>query len=202
MAANIDAVMAVILALGIGMIGILPEEVLGGPEDSSQLISAAGLLALGIVATVILRHQLRVDRRFDHLESLVEEVAPRKSTSIASDDESLEVRFKDLALRLEGTFAELADLEAAMHARAAVARRLAAEAETNRLEAESSREAAQLRKEEADAFDRLLGTKIDAVAEKVDQRGRRTQRRYMLAGVAFGLAASVILDVVKAQLGS
>ncbi|GAA4038871.1 hypothetical protein [Nonomuraea soli] len=84
-----------------------------------------------------------------------------------------------------------------MRARAAVARRLAAEAEENRLEAESSREAAERRREEAEAFELLLQQQIDTVADRVEKRSQGSQRRYLLYGVLAGALATIVLDATK-----
>ncbi|MFI7148360.1 hypothetical protein ACIBO2_25900 [Nonomuraea sp. NPDC050022] len=196
LARNADGVIALALALVVGVIGVLPEEVLpSGTTDG--LIQSVTLVLLALIGTAVLRDRFRSDQQFADLESLITRLNPRHGRALGDADESLEIQFADLACRLEGTFDELAELEAAMKARAAVARRLAAEAETNRREADSSREIAARRKEEADAFDVLLARQVDAVAQRVEKRGQGTQRRYMLYGVILGAAAAVLLDATK-----
>jgi len=196
LARNADGAIALGLAIVVGVIGVLPDEVLpSGTTDG--LIQNVTLVLLALIGTTLLRDRFRAEQQFADLERLITRASPRGRALGDADDESLETQFADLARRLEGTFDELAELEAAMKARAAVARRLAAEAETNRREADSSREIAARRKEEADAFDVLLARQVDAVAQRVEKRGQGTQRRYMLYGVILGAAAAVLLDATK-----
>ncbi|GAA3475208.1 hypothetical protein [Nonomuraea roseola] len=193
-AANADSMIALILAVVIGSLSVLSDAL------RSSVLEGTTLLVVALIATALLRDRARTEMQFQRLEQFMHVSSPQAGVPAVSDDENLESRFTDLAQRLEGTFAELEELEAAMQARAAMARRLAAEAEMNWMEAEASREMAQLRKEEAEAFDRLLHSKMDVVAEKVDQRGKRTQRRYMLYGVALGFFASIVLDAMRSLL--
>ncbi|GAA3237367.1 hypothetical protein [Nonomuraea helvata] len=197
LARNADGAIALALAIVIGVVGVLPEEVVSSAA-TGELVHSVTLILLALIGASVLRDRTRSEQQFTHLERLITQANPRHGHALDdADDESLEVQFADLARRLEGTFDELAELEAAMKARAAVARRLAAEAEANRREADSSREVAARRKEEADAFNVLLAQQIDVVAQRVEKRGQGTQRRYMLYGVILGAAVAVLLDVTK-----
>ncbi|WP_431912924.1 hypothetical protein [Nonomuraea jabiensis] len=166
-----------------------------------EVTESATLMVMGLVGTALLRDRARSSWQLERLEELIHEASPRlRRRSATSEDDSLEQRFNYLADRLEDTFQELEELENAMRARAAVARRLAAEAESNRRDAETSREVAERRQEEAKAFDLLLQSKIDDVAARVEERGKGTQRRYMLYGVILGAAAAVLLDAGRKQM--
>ncbi|MGW4474545.1 hypothetical protein [Nonomuraea sp. NPDC004354] len=192
-AMNADGMIALALAVIVAVLGTTVDKLPPGLTES------ATLLVMALVGTTVLRDRAHLSWRFEQLENLIKEASPTlRRRSVTSEDDDLDQRFHYLAERLEDTFQELEELENAMRARAAMARRLAAEAESNRREAETSREVAERRQEEAKAFDLLLQSKIDDVAERVEKRGQGTQRRYMLYGVVLGATAAILLDASKA----
>ncbi|GAA0924018.1 hypothetical protein [Nonomuraea longicatena] len=58
-AQNADGAIALGLAVIVGVLGILPDELFGGAEVQSQLVSAATLLILALVSTALLRDRMR-----------------------------------------------------------------------------------------------------------------------------------------------
>ncbi|MDF5751242.1 hypothetical protein [Spongiactinospora sp. TRM90649] len=189
---NADGLIALVLALVVGVFGVFADQMPDGIAES------ATLLVISLMAVTFLRDRAHLSWRLDRIEELATNSSPAsRRRPVTTEDEHLDERFTTLANRLEETFQELEELENAMRARAAMARRLAAEAESNRREAETSREVAERRQEEASAFDLLLQSKVDAVAARVDERSKGTQRRYMLYGVALGAGAAILLDATE-----
>lgn len=58
---NADGAIALVLAIGVGVLGVLPDKIFGkdGADVQQQLVSAATLLILALVATALLRDRQR-----------------------------------------------------------------------------------------------------------------------------------------------